>query len=394
MAEKQDDFNFDALDAIFDSDLDGLLDAPEKPKPVTSLDRLQRAFSEVVEFYREHDREPSSTTRDIAERKLGARLDGIRVDEEKRSKLIEMDEFELLAEAEAPESLDDVFDSDKFDLLGDDSGVLDLSNLPVAEYETREFESAKRNKCKDFEVFEPLFKQQHAKLSTGELALAKFKGLNTVQEGRYFVLGGLMLYVAEVGETQQVNIGNRERTKERLRVIFENGTESAMYRQSLSIRLYEQSGQALVRTSIDSEEIFEEDKETGHIYVLSSESDDPAVKGIPNLYKIGFSRGEVKKRISNAEKDPTYLMAPVKVMDDYKVYNAQPSKVEALIHKLFAPARLDLTQIDAKGKDYDPSEWFMVPLKEVQKGIELIASGDVIYYNYDRQLQKLVPNEH
>lgn len=167
-----------------------------------------------------------------------------------------------------------------------------------------------------------------------------------------------------------------------------------MYRQSLSIRLYEQSGQALVRTSIDSEEIFEEDKETGHIYVLSSESDDPAVKGIPNLYKIGFSRGEVKKRISNAEKDPTYLMAPVKVMDDYKVYKAQPSKVEALIHKLFAPARLDLTQIDAKGKDYDPSEWFMVPLKEVQKGIELIVSGDVIYYNYDRQLQKLVPNEH
>lgn len=66
----------------------------------------------------------------------------------------------------------------------------------------------------------PLFKQQHAKLSTGELALAKFKGLNTVQEGRYFVLGGLMLYVAEVGETQQVNVGNRERTKERLRVIF------------------------------------------------------------------------------------------------------------------------------------------------------------------------------
>ena len=93
MSENKDDFNFDALDAIFDSDLDGLLDAPEKPKPVTSLDRLQRAFSEVVEFYREHDREPSSTTRDIAERKLGARLDGIRLDEDKKSKLLELDEF-------------------------------------------------------------------------------------------------------------------------------------------------------------------------------------------------------------------------------------------------------------------------------------------------------------
>ncbi|MDO5374052.1 MAG: GIY-YIG nuclease family protein [Corynebacterium glutamicum] len=391
MAENQDDFNFDALDAIFDSDLDGLLDAPEKPKPVTSLDRLQRAFSEVVEFYREHDREPSSTTRDIAERKLGARLDGIRLDEEKKSKLLELDEFGLLADAEAPESLDDVLDSDDFDLLGDDSGVLDLSSLPVSESETREFEAARRDKCADFEQFEPLFRQQHAKLATGELALAKFKGLNTVKEGRYFVLGGLMLYVAEVGETQTVNLGNRDRTKERLRVIFENGTESAMYRQSLSIRLHEQSGQALVRTSIDAEDIFEEDKETGHIYVLSSESEDPAVKGIPNLYKIGFSRDEVKKRIANAEKDPTYLMAPVKVMDDYKIYNAQPSKVEALIHKLFAPARLNLSQVDAAGKNYDPSEWFMVPLDEIQKGIELIVSGDVIHYHYDRQQEKLVP---
>ena len=83
-----------------------------------------------------------------------------------------------------------------------------------------------------------------------------------------------MLYVAEVGKTQQVNVGNGERTKEGLRVIFENSTESSMYRQSLSIRLYEQSGQALVRTSINSEDVFEEDKETGHIYVLSSESDD------------------------------------------------------------------------------------------------------------------------
>ena len=265
MSENKDDFNFDALDAIFDSDLDGLLDAPEKPKPVTSLDRLQRAFSEVVEFYREHDREPSSTTRDIAERKLGARLDGIRLDEDKKSKLLELDEFGLLAEQEVPESLNDVLDSDDFDLLGDDSGVLDLSSLPVAESETREFEAARRDKCVDFEQFEPLFKQQHAKLATGELALAKFKGLNTVKEGRYFVLGGLMLYVAEVGETQTVHVGNRDRTKERLRIIFENGTESKMYRQSLSIRLHEQNGQALVRTKIGPDDFFEDDKVTGHI---------------------------------------------------------------------------------------------------------------------------------
>ena len=52
------------------------------------------------------------------------------------------------------------------------------------------------------------------------------------------------------------------------------------------------------------------------------------------------------------------------------------------------------SQIDGKGKGYDPSEWFMVPLSEIQKGIELIASGDVVHYKYDRRLEKLVPLEH
>ena len=57
-----------SIDAILDSDVDGLLDAPEKPVKVTATDRLERAFLEVVEFRRTHDRIPDSTTREIAER--------------------------------------------------------------------------------------------------------------------------------------------------------------------------------------------------------------------------------------------------------------------------------------------------------------------------------------
>src|SRR5680860_1670937 len=68
---------------LIDADIDGLLDAPEKLRKVTSSDRLERAFLEIVEFRRMHDRMPSSTTREIAERKLGARLDGIVADEHK-----------------------------------------------------------------------------------------------------------------------------------------------------------------------------------------------------------------------------------------------------------------------------------------------------------------------
>ncbi|MEX1043075.1 MAG: GIY-YIG nuclease family protein, partial [Acidimicrobiia bacterium] len=94
------------MEAIFGSDLDGLLDTPEKPTKVTSANRLERAFLEVVEFRRAHGRIPSSTTREIAERKLGARLDGILANDDKVAALDSLDEFGLLETPEAPASID------------------------------------------------------------------------------------------------------------------------------------------------------------------------------------------------------------------------------------------------------------------------------------------------
>ncbi|MBM7331628.1 hypothetical protein JS562_53520, partial [Agrobacterium sp. S2] len=86
-----------SIDAILDSDYDGLLDEPETPTKITTAGRLERAFLEVVEFRRTHGRIPSSTTREIAERKLGARLDGILANDEKIAALKPLDEFGLLA---------------------------------------------------------------------------------------------------------------------------------------------------------------------------------------------------------------------------------------------------------------------------------------------------------
>ena len=121
-----------SLDDILDGDADGLLDAPEKAKSVSSSDRLERAFVEIVEFRRVHDRLPSSTTREIAERKLGARLEGILANEQKIAALKHLDVFELLDAPEQPASLDDLLESDDLgDLLGDDAGILDVSDLPV-----------------------------------------------------------------------------------------------------------------------------------------------------------------------------------------------------------------------------------------------------------------------
>lgn len=253
---------------LIDSDVDGLLDLPEKPKKVTSSDRLERAFLEVVEFRRAHDRLPSSTTREIAERKLGARLDGILADEEKIAALKHLDEFGLLETPEAPASINDLLDSDDFDLLGDDSGLLDVSDLPQRKAPEPPDSIAKRKKAEGFEAFEPLFKAKHAELADGTYRLVPFPGVRTIEEGNFFVLNGVLLFIAEVGETTFTVVGGKQEQKQRLHVIFENGTESSMYRQSLSIRLHEAEGQALARAGHDLTEVGDPDKESGHIYVL------------------------------------------------------------------------------------------------------------------------------
>ena len=380
-----------SIDAILDSDVDGLLDAPEKPVKVTATDRLERAFLEVVEFRRTHGRIPDSTTREIAERKLGARLDGILANEEKIAALKHLDEFGLLEVPEAPASIDDLLGDDDLDLLGDDSGLLDVSDLPVRKAPDEADSVAKRKKCLDFDRFEHLFKTKHAELADGTVQLASFKGLRTVTEGRFFVLNGVMLFVAEVGETREMIVGGKAEQKQRLRVIFENGTESSMYRQSLSIRLFEQEGQSIVQTGLsDDEKILEGDAASGHIYVLRSLSTDPQIAELTNLHKIGFTRGSVEARIKNAETSPTYLMAPVEVVADYRTYNLRASALENLLHRVFADVRLDLTQADRRGRNYDPSEWYVAPLSVIDQAIDLIISGDIVNFVYDRSTERLV----
>lgn len=376
--------------SVFDSDEDGLLDTPESAPKLTSSDRLERSFLEIVEFYREHERVPRSDTRDIAERKLGARLDGILANSEKVAALKHLDEFELLAEPEAPKSLDDLLANGDLDLLDDESGLLDVSDLPVRKPPSEVDSIAKRKKCKDFDQFEHLFKSKHSELAQGTAQLAPFRGLRTISAGRFFVLNGVMLFVAEVGETREMIVGGKPEQKQRLRVIFENGTESALYRQSLSIRLFEQQGQSIVEAGFGDEDILDgNERASGFIYVLRSLSDDPQIASLADLHKIGFSRGPVEQRLAGASTSPTYLMAPVQVVASYQTFDLNVAKFERLLHRVFADVRLDITQIDRKGQSYDPSEWFVVPLAVIDQVVDLIVSGEITDYVYDRDSQRL-----
>lgn len=380
--------------AVLDADVDGLLDAPEKPQKVTSSDRRERAFLEIVDFYRAYGRVPSSVTREIAERKLGARLDGFLASEERAAAVKHLDEFGLLEAPQAPASIDELLEGDDLDdLLGDDGGVLDVSDLPVRRSSEAPDSVAKRTKAQDFENFEHLFRAKHAELKEGTIRLAPFKGVHTIQEGRFFALNGVLLFVAEVGESLSMVVGGKAEQKQRLRVIFENGTESSLYRQSLSIRMHEQAGQALVRAGASADDILDGDIETGHIYVLQSLSSDPLVANMKDLHKIGFSTTSVGQRIKNAEKSPTYLMAPVKVVADYRLYNVKASWLEHLLHRVFAEVRLDLTQVDRQGRNYDPSEWFVVPYDVINQAVAMIMSGEITSYVYDKAERRLVERD-
>ncbi len=377
-----------SIEAILDSDVDGLLDAPEQSTKVTSCDRLKRAFLEILEFRRAYGRFPSSTTRGIAERKLGARLDGILADEEKIAALKPYDEFGLLDTPQAPASLDDLLSGDNLDLLGDESGLLDVSDLPVRRQSYDTENVARREKAEDFERFEPMFKQKHEELRQASSKLLPYPGMNHIVSGAFFVLNGVMLFIAEVGETEYKKTTVRENKRERLRCIFENGTQSSMYRQSLGIRLSDEDGQILV--GAEAPDILADDQVSGYIYVLRSLSDDPQIIAIKDLHKIGFTRDSLQLRIKNAEKSPTYLMAPVEVVASYRTYNLKASALENLLHRVFAEVRLNLTQADRKGRAYDPSEWFVVPRTQIDQAIDLILSGDIVRYVYDAKAQRLV----
>ena len=394
---RQDNPNLDVLlDAALASDEDGLLEEPRKTRKLTTEDRLDRGFLEIAEFYRAHGRRPSSQTRDIAERRLGARLDGFLADQVRADAVADLDDFGLLAPESSPKDVDELLAHDDLDLLGGDDDIYDITALPTRIVTDRDVEVAKRKKARDFKQFENLFKAKHAELAAGDAVLRSFSGISTIKQGRFFVLGGIMLFVAEIGERDYKRSGGSSRPRERLRVIFENGTESSMYRTSLAIRLGEQNGRAIVPADhvLSLDELGDADSETGHIYVLRSLSTDPQIAGLKHLHKIGFSTTSVNERIKNAINEPTYLMAPVEVVADYRVYNMRPSALERLIHRVFSDVRLDLSQVGPHGKNYNPSEWFIVPIKAIDQAIEMTVNGDITDFTYVPTSQSFIYTEH
>jgi hypothetical protein len=375
----------DVLIKLFESD-DGKLFVPkEKPSAPTPDDRLAESFQKIIEFVEENDRKPDIESNDINEATLAKRLESIRSNQEKVQALESYDSLGLLVVPEAPASVEELFDKDEFGLFSSvGAEVLNVKHVPLNPKAQAE-EVARRKRADDFEQFKNGFVEVQNDLKTGKQKLLTFTNVDQIKEGRYFVSGGQLLYVAEIGEEKLVH----GRMKSRIRAIFENGSESNMFLRSLSSQLY-YDGYCVV----DEQELFDnvadDENIKGYIYIVRSLSEDPKISTIENLYKIGFSRTPVAKRISGSKDDPTYLMSDLELVESYRVtgeYN--PQKVEHFIHRVFADAALDVTITDKYGKDYTPREWYCVPIQAVRHAVELIDSGEIVNYTYDPATEEM-----
>jgi len=67
-----------------------------------------------------------------------------------------------------------------------------------------------------------------------------------------------------------------------------------------------------------------------------------------------------------------------------------PQKLEHLLHKFFGEACLDIEVTDNSGKKYVPREWFIAPIGIIDQAIQLIITGEIVNYKYDRENQVIM----
>lgn len=393
MADMDDDELLEAL---------GVEVAPQKASSRTPREeRIIAGFEDILRFYQTHGRAPQhGEGRDIFDRLYAVRLDRIRRLPEAQALLMSLDVYGLLAGASA-ESVS-VGDLDEDALLAElgvsteaepaPDDITVLRNVRSHAEKKALEEIANRTPCADFEKFQPLFEQVERELKSGVRKALRFGRDASIAKRNYFILGGQLAYVAEMGEQYRTPNGE---TNARMRVIFSNGTESDLLLRSLQRALYkDDTGRRL--TDPDMGPLFgnapeADDIETGTVYVLRSLSSHPFIAEHRELiHKIGVTGGDVQARIASAEKDATYLLAEVEVVATYKLHNLNRIKLENIFHRLFGAAQLDLTIEDRFGNPVRPREWFLVPLHVIDEAVQRIRDGSITDVVYDPKTARLV----
>lgn len=187
-----------------------------------------------------------------------------------------LDEATALAADEVELGVDDL--ASELADLDNGSDINRLRHVRSAEEKRAAEEIARRDKCHDFEKFKPLFEQVKQDLASGTRVTRPFELKAEIRPGAFFIVGGLISYVAEMDD---IFTNAQGRTDARLRVIFDNGTESGMLMRSLQRQLHEDdAGRRITDPSpgpLFADRPEDGEAETGTIYVLRSKSNHPFV---------------------------------------------------------------------------------------------------------------------
>lgn len=365
-------------------------------------ERIIAGFEDVQSFVSEHGHAPQhGEDKDIFERLYAVRLDRMRALPECLELLVPLDHQGLLG---VPGSGQTIGETPSVYELGAElegaAGSADITKLRHvrSEAEKRAAEEiANRMPCPDFGDFKPLFERVRADLKSGFRSLRAFhtRAMEEIRQGTFFVIGGQFAYVADVGEEFTTEYGRRD---SRLRVIYDNATESGVLLRSLQRALHRDTEARLV-TQVDSGPLFndtleDDDIESGTIYVLRSLSNHPYVAQHREvLHKIGVTGGQVDDRIAHAASEMTYLLADVDVVATYKLAGVNRKKLEAIFHRVFAPALLDLTIHNQAGQPVRPREWFLVPLPVIDEAVQAIRDGSITRMVYDPRSARLIEKD-
>lgn len=396
------DLDIDQLAAGLESFL-----PPEKAAGQTAEEaRVIAGFEVIQSFVARHGRLPRvEGARDIFERIYAVRWGRIKGSPEHRA-LVEPLDHQGLLEERGQTAQGEAVDVDALAelLMGEglEGGLGELKHVrshevrQAAEAAQRQAaaELANRKRCKDFKRFRPLFEQVQGEVETGLRQARRIQaGEREIEQGDFFVLGGLTLYVAEVGPLLKKTAGEADR---RLRVIYSNGTESDLLLRSLQRAFYDDPGARRLASPEGGQltlggTLEPEDVGSGTIYVLRSLSEHPQIaENRALIHKIGVTGGRVETRIANAEHEATYLLAKVEVVALYTLVGINRTRLERLLHRIFAPARLNITIQDRFGKPVQPEEWFLVPLAVINEAVERIKDGSITSYVYDPTVAGLV----
>ena len=206
-------------------------------------ERIVAGFEEIQRFVAQHGHIPShAEDGDIFERLYAVRLDRLRGLDESRTLLEPLDHQGLLSiddNSRMASATGELDDEALLEALGVEAveapDVTELRHVRTAAEKREAEEIANREPCPDFEQFKPIFQLVQAELESGARQTRPFELKAEIYPGTLFIVGGQKAYVAAMGEVYSNAQG---RTDARLRVIFDNGTQSNMLMRSLQRALH------------------------------------------------------------------------------------------------------------------------------------------------------------